>query len=163
MASPDPPPTSSCIRKLQHRLVGRGRDVTTDIGQTWRLQLWGRVSLKLTPSPGEPTDLRNHVQGHPHLTNPVTLPGTSQQSRTPMTSDCLCLEALITVPHARPFSSNSRSCSSGEPRAALNWPSAYRQHTIPHGSLNTHFTLQEHSTQNQTPCSQERGNGQPWA
>lgn len=163
MASPDPPPTSSCTRKLQHGLAGRGRDVKTDIGQTRGLQLGERVSLRFAPSLTELTDLRNCVQSHPHLTNPVTLPSTSQQSRTPTTSDCLCLEALITVPHARPFSSNGRSHSSGEPRAALNCLSAYGQHTILHGSLNTHFPLQERSGQNQTPCSQERGNGQPWA
>lgn len=139
MASPDPHPTSSCIRKLQHGWVGKQRAVTTGIGQMQGLQPWGRVSLRLTPSLGELTDLRNHVQGHPRLTNPITLPSISQQSRTPTTSACLCLEALIPVPHARPLSSNSRSCSSGQPRAAPNCPSLCGQHTIPHGSLSIHF------------------------
>lgn len=78
----------------------------------------------------EPTQKAAHA-----LTNPVTLPSTSQQSRTPLASDCLCLEALIAVPCARPLSSNNRFCSSGEPRAAPNCPSVCGQHTLPHSSL----------------------------
>lgn len=161
MASPDPHPTSSRIRKLQHRLVGRGRAVTTGIGQRWGLQAWRRVRLRLTPSPGELTELRNHVQGHPRLTNPVTLPSTPQQSRTSTTSDCLCLEALSTVPRARQVQTAAPAAqeSPGQLRTVLQ-PVGNTQSLT---AASTHTSLQEHSAQNQTPCSQERGNGQPHA
>lgn len=137
MASPDLHPTSLCIRKLQHRLVGRelsqqvlGKRGGCSHGKSQsqaHFKSWG------TDRPQEP------CARLPLPTNPVTLPSISQQSRTPTTSDCLCIKALITVPYARPLSSNHRSCSSGEPRAAPNCPSLCGQHKIPHGSPSSHF------------------------
>lgn len=55
------------------------------------------------------------MEGHPH---PYELSHSAQPfSAISLASDCLCLKALITVPGARPLSSN-RFFSLGEPRVA---------------------------------------------